>query len=105
MDGRLLNILEYYSLDMKVKGFLVYLAIAFGVAWRILATLWLKGISATEPLFKWLSLSPAFLLSIIFGWLRLKIGSVCSVYLAHGTTNKTKARKINNYLNSEVNIS
>jgi uncharacterized membrane protein YcjF (UPF0283 family) len=45
---------------MNVKGILGYLAIAFGVAWGIWATLWIKGISATDPLFQWLSLPAAF---------------------------------------------
>ncbi len=43
-----------------MNGIFAYLAIAFGVAWGIWGTLWMNGISGTDPLFQWMSLPAAF---------------------------------------------
>jgi uncharacterized protein len=47
-------------MNMRTKGILVYLAIAFGGAWGIWAILWIAGVSGTDPTFQWLSLPAAF---------------------------------------------
>jgi hypothetical protein len=65
---------------MNAKGILVYLAIAFGVAWGIWATLWIEGISATEPLFQWLSLPAAFVPALA-GWQASSIPPIRSNYV------------------------
>lgn len=47
-------------MNMGIKGILVYLAIAFGVAWGTWAILWSAGVSGTDAAFQWLSLPAAF---------------------------------------------
>jgi uncharacterized protein len=47
-------------MNMGTKGILVYLAIAFGVAWGIWAILWSVGVSGTDTAFQWWSLPAAF---------------------------------------------
>jgi uncharacterized protein len=43
-----------------MNGIFAYLAIAFGVAWGLWGTLWMNGISGTDPLFQWMSLPAVF---------------------------------------------
>jgi uncharacterized protein len=45
---------------MKTTGIMVYLAIAFGVAWGIWAILSIAGVAATDNAFQWLSLPAIF---------------------------------------------
>jgi uncharacterized protein len=45
---------------MQTKGILVYLAIAFGIAWGIWAMLKTVGVSGTDSAFQWLSLPAVF---------------------------------------------
>jgi uncharacterized protein len=47
-------------MNMRIKGILVYLAIAFGGAWGIWAIQRIAGVSGTDPTFQWLSLPAVF---------------------------------------------
>jgi hypothetical protein len=114
----------------KTKGIVVYLAVAFGMAWVLWEIPLRFGLSSRSPLFQLAVLPGAFapavaaivvrkwvtregfadalrgynfpghpilglvvfpvstiLLSIIFGWLRLRTGSVWAPSLAHAATN------------------